>query len=99
MGVRPSDPVCVRSDHRSMHQLCPRLLNTATGYVRLGARCRLLAPLREGVEDDNKGKTVPEEGESAAARRLKMFPLAQSRALGARRTMVMEEVTVKEGET
>jgi len=58
-----------------------------------------LASIREGIEDDYKGKTMPEQGESAAARALRMFSPTRSAEFRARRTTVTEEVKVKGGET
>ena len=74
-------------------------IDIATGRVgdaRVSVRAaHFLASIREGVEDDYKGKALPEEGESAAARMLRMFSPAEPRRFSAKRTTVTEEVTVK----
>ena len=76
-----------------------RLLDIATGRVgdaRVSVpTAHFLASIREGIEDDYKGKTVPEHGESAAARALKMLPPTRSAEYRAKRTTVTEEMTVK----
>ena len=74
-------------------------IDIATGRVgdaRMSVRAaHFLASIRDGVEDGYKGKTVPEQGESAAARVMRMFPGTRSAEISARRTTVTEEVTVK----
>ena len=73
-------------------------IDIATGRVgdaRMSVRAaHFLASIRDGIEDDYKGKAIPEQGESAAALAMRMFPAKRSR-FSARRTTVTEEVTVK----
>ena len=48
---------------------------------------------REGIEDDRKGETVPEQSENAAPSMLKMSTPIQRRGLRAKRTKFTDEVT------
>ena len=57
-----------------------------------------MASIRDGIEDDGKGRTVPEEGESAAARAMRMLPGTEPTEISARRATVTQEVTIKGNE-
>ena len=74
-----------------------QLYKALKGEVMQAEAVELLAPIQEVVEDHYKGKAVPEQGESAAARMLRMFPPTRSRELRAKSTTVTEEVTVSKG--